>query len=189
MKTVTSYLLSKNFLKNFLLEFGPIAVFVFFFYTAGPYMATVVLMISTLISVFFTFFMEKRIPLVALYVTLLTIIFGFITLHKRNIEFIQIRDTIYDATLAFTIVLGFLWKKNVVKLALSPIIELNDVVWKKIAIAWVIFFATAALLNEYIRNMHPVHVWLDYKVIMVFVTTFFGVASLYFFTRNEVKER
>ncbi len=189
MDRITSYLLSKHFLRNVLLEFGPIGIFVFFFYTKGPYFATLILMVTTLASIFLTYTIEKRIPLIALYVTFLTLIFGYMTLHKHNIRFLQIRDTIYDITLAITILLGFFWNKNVLKIALGSVIPLSDRVWNYLAFSWAGFFIVVACINEYVRRMYPIHTWLDYKIVMMFVTSIFGITILYYFNSRDLKSK
>lgn len=151
-------------------------------------MATLTLMVTTILSVFITHTLEKRIPLVALYIAFLTLVFGYLSLHRHNVTFIQVRDTVYDASLAVTIIIGFIFEKNVLQIALSRTIALSDKVWNKLAVAWTFFFILAALLNEYVRRTHPVFVWLDYKIVMMVVTIVFGVSALYVFSKNHVKE-
>ncbi len=185
---VTSLLFTKQFFKNTLLEFSPILLFALAFSLGNPFIATKVLMLSTLVVTVLAFYLEKRIPLIALYVAFLNLAFGFVTLHSRNIHFIEIRDSVYDITLALTIFIGLLHKKNVIKIAMKSFMHVEDVVWHKLAVSWGVFFFIAAILNEIVRRHYDVHAWFQFKMSFMLVNIIFGISALYFATKQKDKE-
>jgi len=181
MQTVTSYkdILSPKLFKTLFIEFGPIIFFAVAFHFLGAYNATRILMLTTVISTIAIYRLEKRIPYITLYVTFLTILFGYITLHKHNIDFLQIRDSVYDFTLALTLLVGLLFNTLLLKVALSPYLELKDSAWRFFTYTWITFFFISGLLNEYIRQGYDINTWLVYKVVMIGITIFFTFVALH----------
>lgn len=178
--------LLKQILLGVLLEFGPVLVFLLSFEFFHVYKATIILMVATIFSTFVTFKIQKRLPYVALYVALITSIFGYITLTMHQPRFIQIRDTLYDVTCALTLIIGLMVNVPVLKLAFHEVLPMTRRAWTRFTYAWIIFFLTIAVLNEYVRRTMSLHDWFDFKSIMVAVTAIFGVAVIYFFYEKEV---
>ncbi|MEZ0208629.1 MAG: septation protein IspZ, partial [Candidatus Paceibacterota bacterium] len=83
----------KRLMVGALLEFGPIFIFLFTFPHFHVYKATTLLMVATIFSTVATYRLQKRLPYLALYIALLTIGFGYLTLMHREPKFIQMRDT------------------------------------------------------------------------------------------------
>ena len=182
---------SKHVIKHgvlgLLLEFGPVLLFLLTFEFFHVYKATIILMITTIISTFITFRVQKRLPYVALYVALLTCIFGYITITLRDPRFIQMRDTLYDVTCALTLIIGLLMNVQILKLAFHSILPMSKRAWDKFTYAWIGFFLIIATLNEYIRKTMSLDEWFEFKSIMVGVTVVFGLLVFYFFYEKDDK--
>jgi intracellular septation protein len=173
-------LLRKVFIGSFL-EFGPILLFLLSYHFFHIYKATFILMIMTIISTIVTYRLQKRLPYVALYVALLTTIFGYMTIAHHQPKFIQIRDTMYDITLALTLLTGVIIDFSFLKLAFQSILPMNVGAWRKLTYSWIVFFIVGAILNEYVRRVMDLHQWFEFKMTMIFVTIIFGCVTLYFF--------
>lgn len=186
-KKISPQALYKLTLNGFL-EFGPIILFLLAYDYFHIYKATLVLMIATIIVTFITFTKEKRLPYASLYIALLTTIFGYLTLSHHNPEFIQIRDTVYDAVNAL-LVLGAL-KFNIIlfKIAFDKAIPMTDRAWIKLSYLWASFFIIAALVNEYIRNFESFHVWIAYKSAMIFISIVFGFSAIFYVYEKKNSE-
>ena len=167
------------------LEFAPVFIFLLAFEFFHVYKATIVLMITTIISTFATYKIQKRLPYVALYVALLTSIFGYITLTLHQPKFIQIRDTLYDVSCALTLVVGLVTGTQFLKVAFSPVLSMTNRAWNHFTYAWIIFFISIAVANEYVRRFMSLSAWFDFKSIIVAVTLFFGVTTLFLFYEKE----
>jgi intracellular septation protein len=163
------------------LEFGPILIFLLSYHFFHIYRATFILMIATIISTIVTYRLQKRLPYVALYVALLTIIFGYMTIAHRQPKFIQIRDTMYDITLALTLLTGVIIDFSFLKLAFHDVLPMTINAWRKLTYAWITFFIVVASMNEYVRRTTDLHNWFEFKTTMIFVTIIFGAITLYFF--------
>ena len=176
---VSSKLIKKILLAG-VLEFGPVLVFLISFERYHIYKATIILMIATIISTVATFSIQKRLPYMALYVAFMTSVFGYITLTLHQPRFIQMRDTLYDATLALTLIIGLIINISFLKLAFQKVLLMTNRAWTNLTYLWIIFFISVAILNEYIRRTHDLHAWFDFKSTMVVVTIVFGFLALYF---------
>ena len=167
------------------LEFGPVFVFLISFEYLHVYKATVILMIATIISTVATFSIQKRLPYMALYVALLTSIFGYITLSLHEPRFIQMRDTLYDATCALTLIFGLMINVSFLKLAFHKLAPMSDRGWKKLTKFWIGFFISLSLANEYVRRTMTLTQWFDFKTIVVVITVIFGFTALYLSYESE----
>jgi intracellular septation protein len=189
--SVISILSSKKFIQlvtGMVLEFGPIVVFLVSFHHFHIYRATFILMIATIVSTVVTYKMQKRLPYLALYVAFLTIIFGYMTIEYHQPKFIQMKDTLYDATSALTLIIGMMINISFLKLAFNEVIPMPNRAWMKLTYAWTFYFILNAIANEYIRRTYSLQEWFDFKSVVVFVTLIFGCAALYFvYESSEVK--
>lgn len=178
---------AKRLFVGLLLEFGPILIFLASFERYHVFKATSLLMIATIVSTIVTYRLQKRIPYVALYVALITIAFGYLTLMHREPKFIQMRDTLYDLTCAFTLLVGLMVNVPVLKIAFHDIIPMAMRAWHRLTYAWIGYFFMIALLNEYVRRHFTLEEWFFFKSVMVVVTAVFGFTVLYFYYEKETK--
>ncbi len=169
----------KHIVFSGLLEFGPVILFLASFEHVKIYESTIILMIATIISTFATYRLQKRIPYLALYVAMITIVFGYMTLHFRNVKFIQMRDTLYDATCALTLIIGILLNVPFFKLVFDNVIPMTLRAWNKLTHLWIGYFILIAVANEIVRRTYPLHIWFDFKGWIVFATAVFGLTALY----------
>lgn len=172
-------------LYGFFLDFGPIIIFLATVRHFGFYTATFALMITTIISTIITFIKEKRIPYFALYVAALTLSFGWITISHHNPKFIQIRDTVYDLSFALTLIIGLVFRINLLKISFGHCVKLHLQSWNKLTYSWIVFFLINSMANEYVRRYFDRNVWVHFKTNMLFVTILFGVITLLFFYKHD----
>lgn len=162
-----------------LLEFGPILVFLISFHFLHVYKATLILMFVTIISTIATYRLQKRLPYLALYVALLTTVFGYMTLIHHAPRFIQLRDTLYDVTCALTLSIGLLFNIPFLKYAFSSVISMTTRAWRRLSMVWICFFIINAGLNEYVRRTLSLTDWFDFKAVIVPITIIFGCLALF----------
>jgi len=179
----------KRLIAGIVLEFGPIFIFLATFPHFHIYKATSLLMIATIVSTILTYVFQKRLPYIALYVALLTIAFGYLTLMHREPKFIQMRDTLYDLTFVVTLLFGLMINVSFLKIAFHSVIPMTKRAWHKLTYAWVVYLLSVAFLNEYVRRTQSLQDWFEFKWSMVFVTIAFGCAALYFCYEKGAEEK
>lgn len=167
-------------ISSVLLEFGPVVIFLASFEHVRVYESTLILMIATIISTIATYHIQKRIPYLALYMAIITTIFGYMALHFHNIKFIQMRDTLYDVTASLTLITGILINVPFFKLIFGDVIPMTNRAWNKLTYLWIGYFILIAFSNEVVRRTFPLHVWFHFKGWIVFTTIVFGLLALYF---------
>ncbi|MFA5131816.1 MAG: septation protein IspZ [Candidatus Paceibacterota bacterium] len=170
----------KRLLVGTLLEFGPIFVFLLSFHHFRIYEATIVLMITTIISTVVTYKVQKRLPYLALYVAFLTMLFGYLTIAHHQPKFIQMRDTLYDVTCALTLLIGLMINVPFLKLAFHEVLPMTNRAWTRLTYTWITFFIFTAMGNEYVRRTMTLKEWFDFKSVVVILTALCGALALYF---------
>lgn len=177
--------LTRKIALAFLLEFGPVIVFLMSFEFFHIYKATIILMIATIISTIATYITQKRLPYLALYVALLTGVFGYITLALHEPKFIQMRDTLYDVTLALTLIVGLMIRVPLFKIAFHKVIPMTNRAWDNLTHAWIFYFITIAIANEYVRRTMSLVNWFDFKSIVIAVTVIYGLITIHYLYEKE----
>ena len=114
----------------------------------------------------------------ALYVAFITIIFGSMTIHHHQAKFIQMRDTLYDATCALTLLLGIVINVPFLKLVFHDVLPMTSRAWWRLTYLWTAYFILIALSNEIVRRTMTLDQWFYFKGVVVIVTALFGLAAL-----------
>ena len=126
----------KHVFISLFIDFLPILTFIYFAQDGKVYEATSMLMLMTIVTTVITYVREKRLPYITLYVSFITIFFGMATIHHRDVEFIQMRDTLYDASLFLAFSLGLLLRVSVLKMSLHKVFSLTDKGWMIMTYGW-----------------------------------------------------
>jgi intracellular septation protein len=169
------------------LEFGPVVLFLASFEYMSIYESTFLLMVATIVSTFVTYYLQKRIPYLALYVAMITIIFGYMTIHFQEVKFIQMRDTLYDLTCGVTLSLGLIFNIRFLKLAFDNVIPMSLAGWDRLTHLWIGYFFIVAMSNEIVRRLFSLDDWFLFKEFVVVSTVVFGITALYL-SYQEKKE-
>ncbi len=179
----------KKLFSDGLLEFGPIIIFLLSFKYLHIYKATMVLMVVTILSTVITYRKQKRLPYLALYVALLTSIFGYMTISLHQPRFIQMRDTLYDITCAITLMIGLVSNISFLSIAFNSVFPMTRRAWNKFTYAWIFFFITNAFLNEFVRRFFSLRQWFEFKGFMVLATIIFGLTVIVLFYEKKEEEK
>jgi intracellular septation protein len=161
------------------LEFAPVLIFLASTEYLSIYESTALLMVSTIVSTFTTFRLQKRVPFLALYIALITTVFGYLTINSHEVKFIQMRDTLYDMTCALTLVTGMIFRKQFLKFAFQEVFPLTSQAWNRLTHLWIGYFLVTAIANEVVRNFFDFSEWLLFKGLVIAFTSVFGLFALY----------
>lgn len=158
---------------NSLVEFLPALLFFAAYIAKGIYVATAVLIVALFAVVAFYWFKDHRLHKLYLITAIVAGIFGGLTLYLRDPWFIKLKPTIAYGLIA-AIFLGSHFIGERVLLARIPqkAIRLPDPVWRRVNLAWVVFFAFCAILNLYIALNFSESVWVNFNVFGFTALTF-----------------
>ena len=161
----------KSFYK-LLIDIGPLAVF-FIFYTRSGLQASILpFMLATVISVIFSYILEKKIPIMPTVGAGIVLLFGGLTIYFDNDVFFKMKPTIINVLFAVILYGGILINKHLLKYLLGAALKLEEAGWKILTQRWIGFFIALAVLNEIVWRTQSTDVWVNFKVFGILPITF-----------------
>ena len=156
-----------------LIDVGPLAVFFIYYKISGDLIASILpLMLVTLIAVFISYILEKKIPIMPTLGAGIVIIFGGLTIIFDNKIFIFMKPTIINIIFAAILYGGIVFKKHLLKYLLGTALKLKDDGWNILTIRWIAFFIALAILNEIVWRTMSEEFWVSFKVFGILPITF-----------------
>ena len=158
--------MNKSLLK-FVTDFGPLAIFFFFYYDSGKDLKVAIppFIVATLVALVIVWFLEKKIPMVPLIGGVLITFFGGLTIYFNNPIFIYIKPTIINILFGLALLFGkFFTNEPVLKKIMGKSISLTDVGWELLNRRWMYFFFALAILNECVWRTQSEEFWVNFKV-------------------------
>ena len=154
-----------------ILDIGPLAAFFLAYKFFGMFEATAAIMVSTLISLLITYWIEKKIAIMPLVSGVVITIFGTLTLLLHDDTFIKMKPTLVNLIFASILLGGLYFKKSLLKYVLGSAVSLGDDGWRILSLRWGVFFIFLAVLNEFIWRNFPTDFWVNFKVFGMFTLT------------------
>ena len=156
-----------------LIDIGPLAVFFIFYRRSGDIIDAILpLMIATVIAVFVSYLLEKKIPPMPTLGAGIVLIFGGLSIFFKNEIFIFMKPTIVNAIFAFILYGGIILNKPLLKYLLGSALKLEDEGWKILTQRWIAFFIALAVLNEIVWRTMSEEFWVNFKVFGILPITF-----------------
>ena len=157
------------------------------------FLATLVIIVATLIQVGLTLVMGNKLEKMPLIVLLLVVVFGGATLALQDPLFIQWKPTVINWLFAIVFFGSqFIGEKSLIQRMLGHAIEIeNSRVWNQLNLAWVGFFVVAGIANVIVApQIDPLGLqfsedfWVDFKLFgLMGMTLIFVVGQALFLAR------
>jgi intracellular septation protein len=164
-----------------ILDFLPFVFFFGAFKLYDIYVGTAVLMAATVLQMLVVYRLDGRLQTMQKITLLLVLVFGTLTLVLHDERFIKWKPTVLYAAMSIALAIA-LWvmHKNVLKLMLSSQLELPEMVWHKLNLAWMVYTAFMSALNAYVVLNYSTEAWVSFKVWgYVFPLTFLVAQGFY----------
>ena len=166
--------MNKSLLK-FITDFSPLLIFFTVYYKSGNNLSIAIppLIIATLIAVFISYVVERKIPYLPLLGGIIISVFGGLTLYFNNPIFLYMKPTIINIIFALVLFVGktFL-NKNLLKHFFQNALQIDELGWDKLNNRWMLFFIFLALINELVWRTQTELVWVNFKVWGILPLTF-----------------
>jgi len=173
-----------------LLDFLPVIVFFAVYkYTNDILIATAVLIPATVLQMAYTWRVQRKIETMQLVTLALVVLLGGATLMFQDKAFIQWKPTVVNWLFAAAF-LGtqFIGKKTVVERLMGSSIEMDQKIWRKLNLIWVLFFVVLGIINLYVAYNFSEETWVNFKLFgMLGLTLVFILAQGLYISRH-VKE-
>jgi intracellular septation protein len=128
-------------------------------------LATIVVIIATLGQVAFLKLRGRKVDLMLWVSLCLVVVLGGLTIYFHNETFIKWKPSGLYWTLGLVFwVSHALFGKNLLKKLLGEQVELPDQVWRRMNLAWVLFFGAMGLLNLWVAYHYETSTWVNFKV-------------------------
>ncbi len=155
---------------NFLYDFFPVLAFFVAFKFYDIYVATTVGIVVTALQVVITGLWQRRIDKKQLLTLVIFTLFGGMTLYFHNPIFVKWKPTIIFWIFGL-VFLGsqFIGKKPLIQRMFTSVLEgkNNSIpvkVWKKLNIAWTIFFIIMGGINIVVAYYFSTNAWVNFKL-------------------------
>ena len=155
-----------------LIDIGPLAVFFYFYSKNGLQASILPLMIATIISVIFSYILEKKIPIMPTVGAAIVLVFGGLTIYFDNDIFFKMKPTIINLLFAIILYSGIIFKKSLLKHLLGAALQLEEKGWRILTQRWISFFIALAILNEIVWRTQSTDIWVNFKVFGILPITF-----------------
>jgi intracellular septation protein len=166
---------NENALRKQILELGPLVLFFIGNYFFGILWGTGILVFATLISISTSWFIDKKIPLMASFGCAAVVFFGVLTLiFDRDVAlqtgsdvgvflFIKIKPTVVSLLIGLSLIATDLLGYNPLKSIMSSGLKLSPKGWKILTRLWVVMFISMALANELAWRNLTTDDWVSFK--------------------------
>ena len=154
-----------------LFDLFPLLLFFLAFKFGGLWIATSVLLVSTLAQMLYSKIRHGKIDTMLWVSGLLVVVLGGATLLLKNPLFIQWKPTVlYGLFASALLIADYGYGNNLLEKMLREKLILPPKVWRTLTIMWSLFFIALGILNIYIAKHYSQAVWVNFKV--------FGILTL-----------
>lgn len=158
---------------KFLLDLFPAIAFFGVYLAAGIYTATIALIASLFILVIVYRLWQGKWHKVHLATALIALVLGGLTLYVRDPAFIKFKPTAVYAVFALVLIGShFIGDKVLLQRIPQSAIRLPDPLWRKVNIAWAVFFLFCSALNWYVAQTYDEATWVKFKTFGFTMLTF-----------------
>ena len=171
------------------IDIGPLTVFFIFYVRSDLQTAILPFMIATVISVLFSYLIEKKIPIMPTVGAAIILVFGGLTIYFDNDVFFKMKPTIINLLFAGILLTGILMNKPLLKYLLGGAIKLKEEGWLILTKRWIGFFISLAILNEIVWRTQSTDLWVNFKVFGILPITFiFTLTQFSIIKKFQIKD-
>jgi len=173
-----------------LVDFFPLLLFLgAFLYSGDLFIGLQVLMVAMPLSFLLKWWITRKIDKILLGSTVLLLIMGTVSLVTRNADFLLWKPTAFYWILS-AVFLGsqFVGEAPIAKRIFNAVGEMPMQQWRKLNVAWVVFFAAAGFLNLYVAFNYSQKTWAYIKVFGFTGLTFLFIVAQVLWLVRHIKE-
>lgn len=150
----------------------PVIIFFIAYKVSGIYVATAILMAAMLVQISVSWFRHRKVSPMLLTSAVLVLVFGGLTLLLHDAVFIKWKPTIIDWLFAVAFMVSGYWKgPTLVQRLMGEQVTLDASIWRRLNLAWVVFFLVCGALNLYVAFHFSEAAWVNFKLFGLFGIT------------------
>lgn len=169
-----------------LYDIFPILLFFVAYKVADIYVATGVAIAAAVLQAGWSRYRTGKIEPMQLISLGLLVVLGGITILFRNEAFIKIKPTAVNWLFA-AVFMGSQWfsDKSATQRLMGKMMRAPDAIWRRLNVAWAVFFVFAGALNLLVAFNFSTDVWVNFKLFgLISLTLLFAVAQALYLARH-----
>ena len=147
-----------------LLDFLPLIAFFIAFKLAGIYVATGVAIAAGIVQIVITRLRGQKVKPVQWIALGFILFFGGLTILLHDEYYIKLKWTLFYGLMGVLILGAAALGKNPLRSLLGNDIELPPAAWRKLTLAWGLFFLLLSGLNQYFAHVLSLDAWVNVKM-------------------------
>lgn len=169
-----------------LLDFLPVLVFFAAYKLSDLMVATVALIVVTLVQTAVTWVRTRTIKKMNLIVAGLVLVFGGATLLLNDEMWIKWKPTVvYWMFAAVFAASHWIGEKPITRRMFGAQMTLPDFAWTRLNFAWVVFFAVGGALNLWVAYAFSTDIWVNFKLVAAIgLPVLFALAQGFYIARH-----
>lgn len=168
----------------------PVVAFFVISKLADFYTATAVFMASLVLLAAYYWIKDRKLPKGHVAAAVLGLMLGGATLYYHNVTFLQYKLTIVNWAFAVALLVSqFIGDKVLVQRAAEAALTLPEQLWRKINLAWTLFFFAVGALNIYVMNHMSEDAWVNFKFALIPLNFVFTLLHIPFIARYLPQEK
>lgn len=172
-----------------LVDFFPILLFFAAYKFADIYIATLAAMAGAVLQVAFTWLRTRRFETMHLISLLLIVVFGGATWFLRDPTFIKWKPTVLNWLFGLVFLFSqWIGQKPVIQRMMDSQITLPSEVWRRLNLAWTVFFLVIGGVNLYVAYQYEESVWVNFKLFGMLGLTFTFVLLQSFYLARHMPQ-
>ena len=173
-----------------LLDFLPLVVFFVFYKLYNIFVASGALIAATAIALVVSWLLYRKLEKMTIITFVLVTVFGSLTLIFHNDDFIKWKVTVIYTLFAAALLFSQWWMETpLIQSMLGKELVLPSAVWRRLNIAWALFFFICGLINIYVAFWLPESLWVNFKVFgLTTLTLLFTLISGLYIWRHLPRE-
>ena len=127
-------------------------------------LATLVVIVATTAQIAYMVARGRKVDLMLRITFVLVVMLGGATIWFHNPTFIKWKPSVFYWVMAATFWISqTFFRKNLLQSMIGDQLELPAVVWQRLNLAWIAFFASMGLLNLYVAYNYSLSTWASFK--------------------------
>jgi intracellular septation protein len=168
-----------------LFDFFPILLFFIAYKLFDIYIATGVAIGATMVQCALSWVKTRTVGTMQLVALAVIIIFGGLTLYLHDEQFIKWKPTVINWLFGGAFLLSqMVGQKTAIERLLGANLTLPQSVWRRLNLAWIIFFLILGGVNLYVMHYFDRDTWVNFKLFgMLGLTVAFIVLQSFYLSR------
>ncbi len=155
----------------------------------GIYVATAVMIIASLLQVTLTWWFTKKVEKSHLITLALVLVLGGATLWLQNPDFIKWKPTAVNWLFAVVFIGAQVFTdKSLLERMMAEHIQLPVIIWRRLNLAWILFFILSGVLNLYVAFHFSEATWVNFKLFgLLGLTLIFIIGQSIYLSKHAVE--